>query len=68
MKPTPVFLLFLLTLTCSVLHAQTAPANSKNNLYIDVHYLPAGKVSYADVAAAHEKDLAVQKKIQHKFY
>ena len=68
MKPTPVFLLFLLTLTCSVLHAQTATtANSKNNLYIDVHYLPAGKVSYADVAAAHEKDLAVQKKYNTNF-
>ncbi|MBV9987518.1 MAG: DUF4242 domain-containing protein [Chitinophagaceae bacterium] len=31
-----------------------------NQLYIDVHYLAAGKVKLADVAAAHSKDLAVQ--------
>jgi uncharacterized protein Usg len=58
----------LLTLTYSVLHAQTAATDtSKSNLYIDVHYLPAGKVNYADVAAAHEKDLAVQKKYNTHF-
>ena len=32
------------------------------NLYLDVHYLGAGKVTAADVAAAHKKDLAVEKK------
>jgi|GEM_PF-109231 len=31
-------------------------------LFLDVHYLGAGKVTAKDVAAAHEKDLAVQKK------
>lgn len=31
-------------------------------LYMDVHYLPAGKVKFEDVAAAHKKDLAAQKK------
>jgi hypothetical protein len=34
----------------------------KRNLYLDVHYLPAGKVTAKDVAGAHQKDLAVQKK------
>src|SRR5215203_1943055 len=68
MKLTSAFLFFLLTLACSVLNAQTAKSDtSKNNLYIDVHYLPAGKVNYADVAAAHEKDLAVQKKYNTNF-
>ncbi|HRH59287.1 MAG TPA: DUF4242 domain-containing protein [Chitinophagaceae bacterium] len=32
------------------------------NLYLDIHYLGAGKVTAQDVAAAHQKDLAVQKK------
>ena len=41
--------------------------DAKNNYYIDVHYLPAGKVSYADVAAAHAKDLAVENKYGVKF-
>jgi hypothetical protein len=34
----------------------------KSNLYLDVHEMGAGKVKAADVAAAHQKDLAVQKK------
>jgi hypothetical protein len=34
----------------------------KKDLYLDVHYLGAGKATAADVAKAHEKDLAVQKK------
>ena len=34
----------------------------RKNLYLDVHYLPAGKVTAKDVAGAHQKDLAVQKK------
>jgi hypothetical protein len=32
------------------------------NLYIDVHQLEQGKVKYEDVAKAHAKDLAVEKK------
>ncbi len=48
--------------------AQTNKANtslhtpSGENLYIDVHKLEAGKVKYEDVAKAHAKDLAVEKK------
>lgn len=32
------------------------------NMYIDVHHLGAGKVTAKDVAEAHKKDLATQKK------
>jgi len=34
----------------------------KKNLFLDIHYLGAGNVAAKDVAAAHQKDLAVQKK------
>jgi hypothetical protein len=34
----------------------------KNNLYLDIHELGAGKVTAADVAGAHQKDLAIQGK------
>lgn len=43
--------------------AQSNPTTSlqgEKNLYLDVHYLPAGKVKFKDVLAAHQKDLAVQ--------
>jgi hypothetical protein len=39
-----------------------AAAKGNRPLFLDVHYLGAGKVTAKDVAAAHEKDLAVQKK------
>jgi hypothetical protein len=39
-----------------------ATLKGQNNLFLDVHFLGAGKVTAKDVAAAHEKDLAVQKK------
>src|SRR5205823_2358078 len=32
------------------------------DFYLDIHYLGAGKVTAADVAGAHQKDLAVQDK------
>lgn len=34
----------------------------KNNLYLDLHEMGAGKVNAKAVAGAHQKDLAVQKK------
>ncbi|MEO5591075.1 MAG: DUF4242 domain-containing protein [Chitinophagaceae bacterium] len=43
------------------LNAQTNMANKKN-LYLDVHQLEPGKVKFADVAAAHKKDLATEHK------
>jgi hypothetical protein len=36
--------------------------NGKTNLFLDIHYVGAGKVTAKDVAGAHEKDLEVQKK------
>jgi hypothetical protein len=39
-----------------------APANGEKNYFLDLHELGAGKVTAKDVAAAHQKDLAVQKK------
>jgi len=45
-----------------VTEGQEAVMKGKNNLYLDVHQLGEGKVSAADVAGAHQKDLAVQGK------
>ena len=39
-----------------------AVLKNQKNLFLDIHYLGAGKVSAKDVAAAHKKDLEVQKK------
>jgi len=44
-----------------------AQLTGKNNLFLDIHHLGEGKVSVKDVAAAHEKDLAVQKKYGANF-
>jgi len=46
--------------------SQTINADS-NKLYIDVHQVEGGKVKFADVAAAHAKDVAVQGKYGVKF-
>jgi hypothetical protein len=43
----------------------TKPASK--NLYIDVHHFGPGKVKYEDVAKAHAKDLAVEKKYDVHF-
>jgi phenolic acid decarboxylase len=45
-----------------VTDGQEAALTGQKNLFLDVHYLGAGKVSAKDVAAAHKKDLAVQQK------
>ena len=36
--------------------------NKRKNLFLDIHQFGPGKVTAKDVAAAHEKDVAVQKK------
>jgi hypothetical protein len=36
------------------------PASGRSKLFMDVHKVGAGKVTPADVAAAHDQDLAVQ--------
>lgn len=41
---------------------QAAAMKGKNNLYMDIHQLGAGKVTAEAVAGAHQKDLAVEKK------
>ena len=51
------------SLISSRLPAQSAPAvQAKEYLFIDVHHLGAGTVTYEGVAEAHAKDLAVEKK------
>jgi len=39
----------------------------RKNLFMDVHYLGAGKVTAKDVAGAHKKDLATQQKYGANF-
>lgn len=39
-----------------------AAIEGKNQLYLDVHQVPPGSVTPEDVAGAHKKDLAVEKK------
>ena len=56
-----------LSLIPFTMHAQTNKGKKINktgseNLYIDVHQLEPGKVKYEDVANAHAKDLAIEKK------
>lgn len=70
MKITPLLLTFTFLFSIISFHitAQTNRSDisinkiSGGNLYIDVHQLEPGKVKYEDVAKAHAKDLAVEKK------
>jgi phenolic acid decarboxylase len=65
MKISFVFTAFVAVNLISIqLYAQSDSNQSKSadNLYIDVHHLGPGKVKYEDVAKAHAKDLAVEKK------
>lgn len=48
--------------TFEVTDGQAAALTGNKQLFLDIHQLGAGKVSAADVAEAHKKDLAVQKK------
>ena len=50
------------------INSTTAAAlKNQKNLFLDVHYFGAGKVSAKDVAEAHKKDLAIQQKHGVKF-
>jgi hypothetical protein len=40
----------------------SAVSKKPNSLFMDVHHLGAGKVTAKDLAGAHQKDLAVEKK------
>jgi hypothetical protein len=66
MKLQSLLSLIVLLLITSGSYAQNQNS-AKNNLYIDVHYLPDGKVKYDDVAAAHAKDLATESKYGVQF-
>jgi Nickel responsive protein SCO4226-like len=61
------FFLLLCLILVSFCDSYAQNQSTSNNLYIDVHYLPAGKVNFADVAAAHAKDLATENKYGAKF-
>jgi len=61
------FFLLLCLILVSFCDSYAQNQSSNNNLYIDIHYLPAGKVNFADVAAAHAKDLATENKYGAKF-
>lgn len=56
----PITMFFALVLISSSLYAQNE--NTGKHLFIDVHHLAPGSITNADVAAAHAKDLAVEKK------
>ena len=43
-----------------VTDGEAATLKGANNLFLDIHYLGAGKVTANDVAQAHQKDLAKQ--------
>ena len=45
----------------------SAGTEKVKKLFIDVHYLQPGKISLKDVADAHSKDLAVEKKYEVEF-
>jgi Protein of unknown function (DUF4242) len=48
--------------TYLVTEGAAAKISGSNDFYLDIHELGPGKVTAKDVAAAHQKDLAVQKK------
>jgi hypothetical protein len=54
-------------LVSMVTDGMAADILNRDNLYVDIHYLGAGKVTAADVAGAHEKDLATQAKYDVSF-
>lgn len=47
--------------------APEVPVKTEKKLFLDVHSLGAGKVTLADVAGAHKKDLATQGKYDVSF-
>jgi len=49
------------------LNALAQSGTDQKPMFIDVHHLGPGKVTYKDVAAAHKKDLAVEKKYHVDF-
>jgi len=60
-----IFLISLSLICFAKLNAQTDTVPSA--CYLDIHHLHPGKVKFADVAAAHKKDLAIQRKLNVDF-
>ena len=69
MKRILVGILCISSLVSLSTTAQTVKKDkaSSNHLFIDFHQLEPGKVKFADVQAAHEKDLATQSKYGAQF-
>jgi hypothetical protein len=69
--PPSIRLLIILLLCNVIAKSQTASADStkadNKSMFIDVHNLEPGKVTYADVMAAHQKDLATEGKYDVNF-
>ena len=61
------FIITLALCTLGVFNLAAQSTDTTRNLYIDVHHFGPGKVKLADVAAAHQKDLAVEKKFGVNF-
>ena len=66
---SPFGLMLMLTMACSIGYAQQnkKAITTNNPLFIDIHYLPSGKVNFKDVGDAHAKDLATQSKYDVQF-
>ena len=63
-----IMLFFVLGVTSSSLYAQNEnTSQAGKRLFIDVHHVAPGTITNADVAAAHAKDLAVEKKYGVEF-
>ena len=62
MKCIPICALFAVITVSSFGQSQVSKIDAGKNFYIDVHDLEPGKVSFQDVAGAHQKDLAVEGK------
>jgi hypothetical protein len=62
-----LLLLCVAGVTGNTLFAQGSTRGLKKQLFIDVHHLGAGNVSYEAVAQAHAKDLATEGKYRVKF-
>ena len=68
MKQPLILSICIAEFTLSNGYAQNKTADSsKNHLYMDVHYLPAGTVKFSEVAGAHVKDLATEGKYGVRF-
>lgn len=52
--------LLRIAVVAPLLGSVLAACHTNERLLLDVHHLPAGKVSMQDVASAHQKDLAVE--------